>query len=179
MTKRRQRNYDPTRTEHTPLNVQRSAWRAMGDGIPMPGRPDQVIPRYERNVHDGRLRAFAADEPVIGWHMSISFVNHRGEASRYPTWDEIMNARMVLLPADITFVIRFPADTEGYVAAHLTTFHLHEELHRGDGPPADLLVAAIDAHDLLVTIAADDDVPHYRRNEARTAAAAFDKALGA
>jgi hypothetical protein len=126
MTKRRP-NFDPSRTSHTPLNVQRSDWRAMGDGIPDPGDPSRVTPRYERNVHDGRLRAFAGDETQIGWHMSISFVDHRGHASRYPTWDEIMHARTALLPADLAFVIRFPAEGEGYVAAHMSTFHQHEE----------------------------------------------------
>jgi hypothetical protein len=77
-----------------------------------------------RRVSDGLLRALVAEEPM-GWHMSISFVDHRGKPSRYPRWDEIAHARDELLPADVEFVMFLPRSGE-YVALHDTTFHLHE-----------------------------------------------------
>lgn len=82
-----------------------------------------------RNVHDGELRVIIADEP-IGWHMSISHAR-RGRGGgvltpgRYPTWDEIADARYALTPDDIDMVMHLPPPGE-YVAFHDTTFHLHE-----------------------------------------------------
>jgi hypothetical protein len=79
---------------------------------------------YYRNVSDGRLRAILGEEPD-GWHLSVSFVNHRGDGTRYPTWDEIADARYRLAPEEITLVMFLPPP-EAYVALHDTTFHLHE-----------------------------------------------------
>jgi hypothetical protein len=79
---------------------------------------------WRRRVHDGELSAIVAQE-TPGWHLSISFTNHRGEPSRYPTWDELADARDALLPDDIGFVMHLPPSGE-YVALHPTTFHLHQ-----------------------------------------------------
>lgn len=106
-----------------PLTRQRSPWTEIG-AVTLPGLPGSAI-HHERRVHDGNLRAFIADEPGIGWHMSLSFVDHRGRPSRYPTWDELAHARYELLPADLDFVMHLPP-TDGYVAIHPTTFHLHQ-----------------------------------------------------
>ena len=49
---------------------------------------------------------------------------------RYPTWDEIADARDELLPGDVEFVMYLPRSGE-YVAVHDSTFHLHELRARG------------------------------------------------
>lgn len=112
-------------TERRPITKQRSAWRTEDDWTHVLGVPAKW---HARNVSDGQLRALVAEEPH-GWHMSISFVNHRGEPSRYPRWDEIAHARDELLPVDVGFVMHLPAAGE-YVALHDSTFHLHEHPER-------------------------------------------------
>ncbi|MGE0796200.1 MAG: hypothetical protein AB7O29_12795, partial [Acidimicrobiia bacterium] len=67
-----------------------------------------------RRVADGQLRAIVVEEP-LGWHLSISFIDHRGRPARYPRWDEIADARDLLLPADVGFVMHLPPADE-YVA---------------------------------------------------------------
>lgn len=105
-----------------PLTRQRSSWTAIG------ADPLGLGSMSIRNVSDGVLRALVADE-ATGWHMSISFVDHRGAPSRYPRWDEIADARDCLLPCDVGFVMHLPAVDE-YVALHDSTFHLHEHPER-------------------------------------------------
>jgi hypothetical protein len=88
-----------------------------------------------RNVHDGELRVIVADEPQAGgWHMSISHMRRAkgGDwvADRYPSWDEIADARYGLLPEDMDMVMHLPPPDQ-YVALHDTTFHLHEHPPRG------------------------------------------------
>lgn len=85
---------------------------------------------YQRNAGDGHLTAFVGcettgDEPR--WHLSIS---HRTNGKpplpgRYPTWDEIKDARYRLMPADI-YVAQILPPTGEYVNLHDTTFHLWE-----------------------------------------------------
>jgi hypothetical protein len=53
------------------------------------------------------------------WHLSIS---HK---SRYPTWDEIRDARYKFLPLNITIAMILPPPSE-YVNVHPNCFHLHE-----------------------------------------------------
>lgn len=108
-----------------PITRQRSAWKPV-TGV----RPELVAMGrwFIRAVHDGTLRACVAEE-ATGWHLSVSFVNHRGVPSRYPTWDELAHARDELLPADVGFVMHLPRAVE-YVAVHPTTFHLHEHPER-------------------------------------------------
>ncbi len=78
-----------------------------------------------RRVGDGVLSVVVAEEPEIGWHLSISHRGHNGRAFRYPRWDEIAQARDRFLPADLGFVMHLPPASE-YVALHDTTFHLHQ-----------------------------------------------------
>jgi hypothetical protein len=57
--------------------------------------------------------------------MSIS---HRGEdlrPGRYPTWDEIFEARYEFCPENMMMVMSLPPLDE-YVNVHETTFHLWE-----------------------------------------------------
>lgn len=110
--------------ERAPITRQRSAWILDETDRPSPtGYPTAY---YWRKVNSGTLWAIVADEPSAGgWHLSISFRDHRGEPTRYPTWDEIAHARDALLPDDVGFVMHLPAAGE-YVALHATTFHLHE-----------------------------------------------------
>lgn len=108
-----------------PLNRQRSPWTPAGTA---PTAPGWTARGFTRNVSDGQLRALVAREPG-GWHLSISFVNHRGQPTRYPRWDEITHARYELLPDDIDVVMHLPPEDQ-YLAVHDTTFHLHEHPER-------------------------------------------------
>lgn len=55
----------------------------------------------------------------LRWHLSIS---HR---NRYPTWDEIKEARYRFIPDQVTMAMLLPPEDE-YVNVHNNTFHLHE-----------------------------------------------------
>ena len=57
--------------------------------------------------------------PAKRWHLSISCVD------RYPTWDEIKDARYTLLPMGITFAQILPPLND-YVNLRNFTFHLWE-----------------------------------------------------
>ena len=95
------------------------------------------VEMFWRNVHDGQLRAIVALEPA-GWHLSVSHARWerkgRPVPGRYPTWDELADARYALMPTDIDVVMHLPPPDE-YVSVHDTTFHLHEH------PPLDQVEA--------------------------------------
>lgn len=97
---------------HTPTNLK---W--------MPRKaPD--VPGMEklRKVYESpaeRLRVIVAWEPGNGWHLSIS------HPTRYPTWEEIRDARYELLPDACTMGMLLPPKAE-YVNLHPNCFHLHE-----------------------------------------------------
>lgn len=88
----------------------------------------------------GNLSIFAGREPMgfrtspidtgqngpLRWHLSIA------HPARYPTWDEMSAAREKLLPADLVFVMVFPAAWDIYVNSHPHCFHLWEA-HDRDG----------------------------------------------
>lgn len=82
---------------------------------------------YQKEVADGHLSVFVGEEPGIGWHMSISHrLNSKGSPpGRYPTWDEIRDARYEFVPDQATMAMLLPPKGE-YVNAHDTTFHLHQ-----------------------------------------------------
>lgn len=67
-----------------------------------------------RNLH-GKQESFGA----LRWHLSISCRN------RYPTWDEIRDARYEFVPDDCTMVMVLPPKAD-YVNVHPNCFHLHE-----------------------------------------------------
>jgi hypothetical protein len=54
---------------------------------------------------------------LLLWHLSIA---HR---RRYPTWDEIADARYELVPGDVTMAMLLPPPDE-YVNANEHCFHL-------------------------------------------------------
>lgn len=121
--------------ERNPLTRQRSKWVPVSDDhlafLKTQGVEELAV--SQRNVNDGHLTAIVAREPIgsdgaMQWHLSISHrTNHRPpRPGRYPTWDEIADARYLLLPDDRTFVMELPPPAE-YVAVHDTTFHLHEK----------------------------------------------------
>lgn len=55
----------------------------------------------------------------VGWHLSIS------HPTRYPTYDEIKNARYHCLPDDIHMAMIFPPKDQ-FVNLHTNCFHLWE-----------------------------------------------------
>lgn len=59
-------------------------------------------------------------------HLSIA------HPTRYPTWDEIADAREALLPKELTFAQILPASWDFYVNQHPNCFHLWE-VHDRDG----------------------------------------------
>lgn len=110
-----------------PISKQRSPWI---EDTSMGGEIEGKYPFrwFRRRTGDGLLWACVAIEPGIGWHMSMSFRDNKGQFSRYPTWDEIAHAREQLLPDELGFVMHLPPlTTDEYVALHKTTFHLHQE----------------------------------------------------
>lgn len=71
-------------------------------------------------------RAFIAGECIVliakeagKWHLSISCED------RYPTWDEIKQARYDLLPDNVTMAMLLPPRSK-YVNIHPNCFHLYE-----------------------------------------------------
>ena len=84
--------------------------------------PDMQV--WQRDVEDGHLSVFAGTEPN-GFHLSISHrTNDRPpKPGRYPTWDEIHEARYRFCPPKATMGILLPPKEE-YVDMHPTTFHL-------------------------------------------------------
>ena len=108
--------------KRAPITKQRSPWRQVEHIVTFLEGIEATW--WKRKVNGGVLMACVAEEP-LGWHLSISFRDGRGELSRYPSWDEIAHARDELLPRDVDFVMWLPKSEE-YVALHDTTFHLHE-----------------------------------------------------
>jgi hypothetical protein len=53
------------------------------------------------------------------WHMSVS------HPTRYPTWDEIRDARYEFIPDEITMAMFLPPRDQ-YINVHENCFHLHE-----------------------------------------------------
>lgn len=91
--------------------------------------PDTLA--WQRDLADGHLSVFVGREPADGggllWHLSIS---HRTNTQppkpgRYPTWDEISEARYTLIPDEVTMAMLLPPRAQ-YINTHPTTFHLWE-----------------------------------------------------
>lgn len=75
---------------------------------------------FRRRTRDGTLTVMAGTEPD-GFHLSIS------HPRRYPTWDEICEARDRFTPADKTMVQILPP-RDRWVNVHEHCFHLWEQL---------------------------------------------------
>jgi hypothetical protein len=82
---------------------------------------------YQVAVHDGFLSVICSvDDGKL--HMSIShqvMVDGKNRPGRYPTWDEIKEARYRFMPVNTTAAMFLPPMDE-YVNVHSTTFHLWE-----------------------------------------------------
>lgn len=90
---------------------------------------------YQRDLPDGHLSVFVGREmtelpggdrlPL--WHLSISHrTNDRApQPGRYPSWDEIRDARERFIPDEVTVAMILPPKAE-YVNVHATAFHLWE-----------------------------------------------------
>jgi len=78
---------------------------------------------YNKAYRKGDLRIWITRDIYAGstvrWHLSIS------TKTRYPTWEEIKDARYSLLPDNITMAMLLPPKAE-YVNLHPNCFHLHE-----------------------------------------------------
>ena len=90
----------------------RAKWRPRPDW-PTVGFPGQ------RWYSWGDCRVMAGVDPDGAYHLSISC------PSRYPTWEEIKQARYDLCPADIHMAMILPPKTD-YVNIHDNCFHLHQ-----------------------------------------------------
>lgn len=87
---------------------------------------------WQRDVQDGHLSVLVGREPAgnrdaLIWHLSISHrtCEHPPQPGRYPTWDEIAEARYRFCPDGVTMAMLLPPKSE-YVNVHATTFHLWE-----------------------------------------------------
>jgi hypothetical protein len=117
--------------ERRPLTKARSPWEQLDDhpiaGV-MRSAGVEHFEAWLRRVGDGELQVIVTRNPPgpeAGWHLSISFSDHRGRGSRYPRWDEIADARYEFCPSDITMCMVLPPPDE-YISLHDTTFQLHE-----------------------------------------------------
>jgi hypothetical protein len=86
--------------------------------------PELGVPHiYRRAFAKGGCRMIVTREVYrdhsLRWHLSIS------HSDRYPTWDEIKNARYALMPDEITMAMLLPPKAQ-YVNLHPNCFHLHE-----------------------------------------------------
>ena len=112
--------------QQVPLDEQTIAERAkLGPG---------AMVAYQRMVHDGHLTAFVDREMSPGpdgermlWHVSISHRTntHPPQPGRYPSWDEIVAARFLFMPADAQVIMCLPPRDQ-WVSDHPTCFHLWE-----------------------------------------------------
>jgi hypothetical protein len=72
---------------------------------------------YRCVVDDGMLRA-CVEQQEGRWHLSMSFMDHGNEISRYPTWEELRYGRDYLLPHDLTFAMPLPP-IDNMIAVHI------------------------------------------------------------
>jgi len=104
-----------------PLLAQRRTTRAAKPPawveIPVAG-PVAALRATTRAFRAGDLRLLVSIEPA-GWPLSIS------HARRYPTWDEVADARYRFIPDEVTMAMLLPPRGE-YVNLHETCFHLHQ-----------------------------------------------------
>lgn len=124
-----------------------SGWRRVP--VPMPLLRESPKARaWQREVRDGHLSVFAGPEPA-GFHLSIShrISNNDHTPGRYPTWDEIHDARYRFCPLDVTMAMLLPPQEE-YVNLHATTFHLWE-IAPETGEPRMTAAIVADAHDTV------------------------------
>jgi len=110
-----------------------SRWKAAGwRRLPLPADLERLLIMggaddtwlYQKDLADGHLTVLAGPERE-GFHLSISHRTDDLLPGRYPTWDEILEARNFFTPPAMAFVMHLPTK-EDYVNLHDTTFHLWE-----------------------------------------------------
>jgi hypothetical protein len=82
---------------------------------------------YQKDLlaEEAHLSVFVGEEDEA-WHMSISHRwNEDNSPGRYPTWDEIRDARYEFCPKAAIMAMILPPK-ENYVNVHATTFHLFQ-----------------------------------------------------
>lgn len=90
----------------------------MSDLVPFTLRPiESPLPNCKA-YRLGQCAVFVGLEAGF-WHLSIS---HK---DRYPSWDEIREARYRLVPDAVTMAMLLPPRAE-YVNLHDHCFHLHQ-----------------------------------------------------
>jgi hypothetical protein len=67
----------------------------------------------------GYVRVIVGEEPVVGWHMSISTPH------RLPTWEEVREARYAFVPDEVTMAMLLPPRNE-YMNIHEYCLHLYQ-----------------------------------------------------
>jgi hypothetical protein len=77
---------------------------------------------YRKIVRDGMLTVLTTPDEGAGYHLSISHAKG-GKPDRYPSWDEIIEARDRFTPSSVEMVMYLPTKEE-YVNLHETCFHL-------------------------------------------------------
>jgi hypothetical protein len=91
-----------------------------------PGPGDWVqVPRGEFGDFTVQVGEETAGLPAPRWHLSISHRTneHPPKPGRYPTWDEIKDARYRFMPGDI-YVAQILPPADDYVSVMDTCFHL-------------------------------------------------------
>jgi len=81
--------------------------------------PPKLMPWMRAFLTDTGCYVLVGKEANGRWHLSIAHVD------RYPTWDEIRDARYALVPDHITMAMLLPP-REKYVNVHPCCFHLWE-----------------------------------------------------
>lgn len=109
-------------TRARPLGPGLAQRRSARSSVPIPWREAKadlpLPPGDHRLFMAGQLRLIVSLEP-IGWHLSIS------HPRRYPTWDEIADARYRFIPDNATMAMLLPPRGE-YVNIHETCLHLYQ-----------------------------------------------------
>jgi len=80
---------------------------------------------FQRDTDDGGHLTVILSIDDGDWHMSISHRDSNLRPGRYPTWNEIVDARYLFCPQDKNMAMLLPPREE-YVNIHETTFHLWE-----------------------------------------------------
>lgn len=99
----------------------RSAWQWV-ETWPVSEADDHESQLLVRNAGDGMLTALISIIDNVGWSCTVSFISAR-ETTRYPTWEETLDAVHQLLPHDLDFVVHLQPAVEGNIAS------LHMQQH--------------------------------------------------
>jgi hypothetical protein len=104
--------------------------RSRGDNFLAAATQAPNLRNWQKDVGDGHLTVLVGAELQSDgprWHMSISHRTneHPPKAGRYPTWDEIKEARYRFMPGDIYVAQILPPEDE-FINVMGTCFHLWE-----------------------------------------------------